>query len=271
MNWRLIDSGSLDGYTNMAIDEAMLALRSSNRIPSTLRLYRWSPPAISIGYFQEFKKGNKNIDMVRRLTGGGAILHDKELTYCLVTSPDNPEIPSRVEESYGLINRAIINSLNKLGINACTRGNGNGKKAPAGNEHFFCFARTSKYDIVVDDKKIAGSAQRRTKGALLHHGSILLDDQGVPGSTSVNSRLGRKIEAGELAEKIIEGFKKELQLRFYLSTLTEEEIELAEKLALAHRDFLNSKYFADCRKGLNRNVDFSGLYRRDIRLSQSYS
>lgn len=264
MKWRLINSGYLDGYTNMAIDEAMFTLCSANCIPPTLRLYGWEPPAISIGYFQSplnppLVRGVGGIDIVRRLTGGGAIFHDKELTFCLVTVFKDSIIPEDVSASYNTICGAVINGLQTLGIDARIRGNGNAaaasvvakadlpqQKSSSVPQPFFCFARPSKYDIVFKDKKLVGSAQRRKNGFLLHHGSILLGDQYLEntgyhnGSTSINSILDRKVEFEELSKNVIQGFKKELSIDLIPGELTEEELELSRKLIVNKKKFTES-------------------------------
>ncbi len=273
MKWRLIQSGHLDGYTNMAIDEAVFTLSATSDIPPTLRLYGWKPPAISIGYFQnhlspppsrerspkatrrgETKERDKllklrydKIDIVRRLTGGGAILHDQELTFCLVTTLKDSIIPDDIFASYNLISRAVIKGLQTLGIETQIRGDGaavrlvtcsqsnrvSNRAVSKQREPFFCFARPSKYDIIFKGKKLVGSAQRRKNGVLLHHGSILLDEQNLDGATSINSILGRKVEWEELGRNIVQGFERKLSIDLVPEELTEEELELSQQLVMA--------------------------------------
>ena len=255
MKWRLINSGHLDGYTNMAIDEAMFTLCAANCIPPTLRLYEWEPPAISVGYFQSplnpplVRGGVGRIDIVRRLTGGGAILHDKELTFCLVTILKDSIIPEDVSASYNTICGAVINGLQSLGIDTRIRGNGNAavpragakadlpqqKSSPLVPQPFFCFARPSKYDIIFEGKKLVGSAQRRKHGIFLHHGSILMDEQNLDGSISINSIAGRKVGLEELSRNIARGFEEELPVDLVPGELTEEELELSQQLAIAKK------------------------------------
>jgi len=266
IKWRLIQSGHQDAYTNMAIDEAMFILTAAGDILPTLRLYGWDPPAISIGYFQEMpvtpsdnktiqsltgqKKetgvlenkhaaaNKKNIDVVRRLTGGGAILHDKELTYCLVAGLKDSVIPENIPDSYGFISEAVISGLRSLGVYAQMRGSqtGAGKKkisgktSPGTKEPFFCFDRSSKYDIIYNNKKISGSAQRRKDGVLLHHGSILLDKENPGTSISINSVLGREIGFEELAQNVIDSFEKKLSVNFMPGELTPDEKKLTREL-----------------------------------------
>ncbi len=283
MKWRLIQSGHLDGYTNMAIDEAMFALSAANYVPATLRLYGWSPPAISIGYFQNYlsppliplppllkggrgdlgfplikgegrtkerdkslKLRHDRIDIVRRLTGGGAILHDRELTFCLVTAFRGSIIPDDIFDSYNLISGAVIKGLQILGIEAQIRGdetalshvgsslsNRGSDRAVSKQREFFCFARQSGYDIIFDGKKLVGSAQRRKDGILLHHGSILLDgEQNPETSIGVNSILGKQVDFKEISKNIVEGFCRTLSIDLIPGELTEEELELSRQLVM---------------------------------------
>jgi lipoate-protein ligase A len=249
VKWRLINSGNLDGYTNMAIDEAMFNLRGVNRgTPPTLRMYGWNPPAISIGYFQSplpsLLRGVGGIDVVRRLTGGGAILHDEELTFCLVADLKDSIIPEDVSASYDMISLAVISGLQALGIAARMRGKesaetalaaSGGKPACRQEQAFFCFSRPSKYDIVFEGRKLVGSAQRRKHGILLHHGSILLGEQNLDGSTSANSILGRKVEPEELGRYVADGFEKEFSTILIPGELTQQELKLSRQLAMNKR------------------------------------
>ena len=253
----------------MAIDETMFNLCGANRgTPPTLRLYGWNPPAISIGYFQSpitpslakgqsllpplsrgeqrgncspLVRGVEEIDVVRRLTGGGAILHNEELTFCLVTSLKDSIIPEDVSASYNMISLAVISGLQALGIAARMRGKESaettlaapgGKPACRQEQAFFCFSRPSKYDIVFEGRKLVGSAQRRKNGLLLHHGSILLDEQNLNGSISVNSILGRKVKMEELGRYVADGFEKEFSASLIPGKLTQQELKLSRQLAM---------------------------------------
>jgi len=176
----------LDGLTNMAIDESLLA-EAAREGPITIRLYRWREPTLSLGHFQtedQFQSDRrvsqkwrlKEIPRVRRKTGGGAILHDQEWTYSIV-------IPSRAEEVskghsdrlYRVVHESIRDGLIALGWAAslaenCTCSPQDRRE----NEPFLCFQRRSPVDIVVGDSKLVGSAQRRSRTGLLQHGSVLL-------------------------------------------------------------------------------------------------
>lgn len=156
---RLLKTGHRNGYWNMALDEVLMKSVSNNAVDTpTLRLYGWFPTAISIGYFQSMDKEidvekckNTGVDLVRRMTGGGAVLHDSELTYSFITR----KYPQNILESYKMICEPIIICLVNLGFNKV-------RFAPLN-------------DVVVEGKKVSGNAQTRKEGILLQHGTILLD------------------------------------------------------------------------------------------------
>lgn len=156
----------LDGFNraswNMAVDEAVLRHRKEMGT-DTLRLYSWEPSAVSIGYFQELHQEvdvdycrEHGIDVVRRITGGGAVYHDRdgEVTYSIVTSLDEHRLGNTILSSYEVICRGIILGLKELGVEA---------------------AFSPVNDIVVSGKKISGNAQTRRFGGILQHGTILYD------------------------------------------------------------------------------------------------
>jgi lipoate---protein ligase len=152
---RTLETGYNSGAWNMALDEVLMNCINYHSMP-ILRIYGWQPPTVSIGYFQsmdeevDIKRCRRmGIDVVRRITGGGAVLHDSELTYSFITNI----YPKNIMESYDLICDPVVVCINKLGFNA--------KFAPLN-------------DIVVDNKKVSGNAQTRKKNTLLQHGTILL-------------------------------------------------------------------------------------------------
>ncbi|MHC4875842.1 MAG: lipoate--protein ligase family protein [Planctomycetota bacterium] len=162
------------GSWNMAADECLLEVATSAGLRA-VRMYQWSEPTVSLGYFQdeaEFRAENRFADLaaVRRLSGGGAILHHLELTYSLVLPAGDP---LAVEPTllYELVHDAILDVLRAAGIAAAMRGED--RKLAA--EPFLCFTRGDRHDIVFEGHKIVGSAQRRRRGAVLQHGSLLLD------------------------------------------------------------------------------------------------
>jgi lipoyl(octanoyl) transferase len=181
--WRLIEDGPGDGRLNMAIDRAILTACDRRQAPATLRLYGWDKPTLSIGYSQnELMDVNReqceqrNIPIVRRFTGGRALLHQHEFTYSLVAPIPHPGIPENLAGAFCAVSKAVIRSLEKAGVTNPemvgkeTRTPGmSRKRSPA------CFSTSNHWEISVKGKKLAGSAQRRLNGAFLQHGSILLD------------------------------------------------------------------------------------------------
>lgn len=178
---RLLNTGSSTGQMNMAVDSAILTGVREGTSPATIRFFRWASPTLSIGYAQEPEKDfrldllEKNgIDLVRRPTGGGAILHERDLCYSVAASLSDPRFPSTLRGSYGMIGEAVILFLNTLGIDAQWGGGKVRGWRPSGAA---CFDSASPFEILTKGRKIVGSAQRRTSGAFLQQGSIMLDGE----------------------------------------------------------------------------------------------
>ncbi len=179
MNIRWIIDPPADGATNMARDEALLQGVGDGRSPATLRFYQWRPATISLGYFQCYADYAAlpppagALPLVRRQTGGGAILHDQELTYSLTLPLHHPLLtnggPHRLYEH---VHSAFAELLRQLGVPVVRGPAGAGACSHGGP--FFCFEHQACFDLVADDKKILGSAQRRTPTAVLQHGSLIL-------------------------------------------------------------------------------------------------
>ncbi|MDN3426801.1 biotin/lipoate A/B protein ligase family protein [Microbacterium sp. APC 3898] len=182
--WIFINSGAGSPAFNMALDEALLAWHSEGLIPPVIRFYSWQPAALSIGYFQNVEK---EIDMeavdrlglgfVRRPTGGRGVLHEHELTYSIIVSEDYPEMPETVTEAYRVLSEGLLEGFKNLGLDAYfsvpdTEEKRADLKKP---KSAVCFDAPSWYEMVVEGKKVAGSAQTRQKGVILQHGAILID------------------------------------------------------------------------------------------------
>lgn len=170
----ILDETPSRGTWNMAVDEALLeGAATSNQM--TLRWYAWRQPTISLGYFQalpEFTADDPlhGLDVVRRLSGGGAILHHHEWTYSCVLPAAHPLV-QRPTELYTVVHEAIIDVVNPLGATARLRGE---RSAADEKQIFLCFLRGDPRDVVLKGHKVVGSAQRRRGGAVLQHGSVLL-------------------------------------------------------------------------------------------------
>jgi lipoate-protein ligase A len=175
MDTRLLIDPPAAGAWNMAVDEVLLESAAHDGA-ATLRFYRWSEPTLSLGYFQDYASRarhlpSRNCPAVRRLTGGGAIVHDRELTYSLVL-PAGHLLAAGRDRLYALVHASLVEALADLGIAAVLVG----ADVPraAADEPFLCFQRRAPGDVLVGAAKVAGSAQRRRRGAVLQHGSVLL-------------------------------------------------------------------------------------------------
>ena len=168
---------ALDGPTNMARDEHLLY--SEELRPAAVRVYAWSPPTISLGCFQRFARVAelpeqvRELAVVRRPTGGGAILHDREVTYCLVIDDTLPIARRAPVELYRLVHTFWREALEQSGIHSEPAPEHYPFPSPR-NGPFFCFQEPGRMDLIVGREKLLGSAQRRIAGRVLQHGSLLL-------------------------------------------------------------------------------------------------
>jgi len=176
--WRLILDPPLSGQVNMDYDIELMEEVASGESPPILRLYRWSPPAVSLGYFQDENEVvdlkaclDAGVDVVRRPTGGRAVLHDQELTYSIIVPEAHPFInKGGVMDAYRAISRGIITAFNLLDIVAVLTPE---EQNRAGLAPGSCFDSSTAYEIQVNGKKVVGSAQLRRDGIILQHGAII--------------------------------------------------------------------------------------------------
>src|SRR3990172_8328587 len=221
--WRLIRDGFNDGYYNMAVDEAIADAVEKGVSPPTLRLYGWKSPTLSIGYSQslenkidtEYCRKNK-IGIVLRPTGGRAVLHDKEVTYSLISPKNNPLFPDNISGTYRVISETLLNGLSFLEIDAILSPKSQIPNPKSQIPNPSCFATTSQYEITVDGKKLIGSAQRRFKNSFLQHGSIPLENH--------HDKLAHCL-----------GFQEEYKSKKFVKLIKEKSISLNE---------LNGKVFS---------------------------
>ncbi|MFV9510200.1 lipoate--protein ligase family protein [Tepidibacillus sp. LV47] len=260
--WRFIDFEYHTPGFNMALDEALLEWHSQKLFPPTIRFYGWDPATLSIGYFQKIyqeinieKVKEHGLGLVRRLTGGRAVLHDQELTYSVIVSEDHPKMPKTVTEAYREISKGLLYGFQELGLNAYfsipeTEEEKENLKRPRSS---VCFDAPSWYELVLEGKKVAGSAQTRQKGVILQHGSILIDldedklfDLFLYPNEQVRRRMQRnfankavtiqevakrKVTLEEVREAFKKGFEQGLNIQLEPYTLTKDEIQYVEQLA----------------------------------------
>ena len=238
----------------MAVDSAILGAVERGEVPPTLRLYRWNLPCISLGYSQPFSAIDyqqlniRGWDVVRRPTGGQAILHTDELTYAVIGPKTDPRLGGGLLHSYRRISEALGEALKILGVPAQVHtGNNHG----AQNQPV-CFENPSDFEITVAGKKIIGSAQARKKEAILQHGTLPLKgdltriievlyyatptqrDQAVrillQKATTVEEVLGREISWEAAAQAFQTGFENTLNIEFQRGDLTNSEMNQAHHL-----------------------------------------
>ena len=239
---RFVYSGYLDGFTNMSIDEAVMYGLQKNRSLPILRIYKWNPPTISIGYFQKSEDINferckeDGIMVVRRLTGGRAVLHDIELTYSIIFTEEDFH-PFKKKEIFQYIAKALTASLEEIGVNAKIAEKSRGDLKSAN-----CFASPAQYEIETKEKqKLIGSAQVIKNGVMLQHGAIPIttaysridkylnrDSGTIKNSSAVSNALGKNISDSELLMALKKGFSYYFPL--FDSKLSDEEIKLANHL-----------------------------------------
>ncbi len=178
--WRLIEDGLCDGVINMATDQAILQACSEDRVPPTLRLYGWRSPALTVGYSQNADRDvdrgrcvELGIPLIRRPTGGRAILHHMELTYCIVAPLSHPLFPQNLKGTYRVIAEALQMGLEELGIRDAVMAMSQ-KGLPRQERSPSCFSSLNHCEIAVQGRKLIGSAQRRLSKAFLQHGSVVI-------------------------------------------------------------------------------------------------
>lgn len=176
--WRVIEHAPAQGAWNMAVDEAILEAVYSKEAPPTLRLYAWEPACLSLGQFQPFAEVDvealpqQGWEVVRRPTGGRAILHVDELTYSVIAPETEPRVAGGVLESYLRLSEALLEALRLLGLSP--EANEKAPDKPKDGFNPVCFEVPSNYEITVGGKKLIGSAQARRLGSILQHGALPL-------------------------------------------------------------------------------------------------
>jgi lipoate-protein ligase A len=261
--WRLIQTPPAPGAWNMAIDEAILEAAGVGTVLPTLRLYSWEPLCLSLGYAQTIadvdftRLSERGWQVVRRPTGGRAILHADELTYSICGPTGDPRLAGSVLESYRSLSAGLIAALHQLNVPAETHA------TTAEQSHGpVCFEEPSNYEITVLGRKLIGSAQARRKEGVLQHGTLPIqgdlgrivqglvfpsDDERRTAAERLHSRaatleenLGRVIPWQRVAQAFVSGFQEALNLSLIPGSLSPAELGRAEELVeskYAHDDW----------------------------------
>lgn len=241
----LLDRDHRDGFYNMALDELLAGEVEAGRLEAYVRLYGWSPPAVSLGRNQREDEVDADacrrdgVDVVRRPTGGRAVFHRDELTYSLAAGINHPVFGGSAMDAYRAIGRGLCRGLRLLGVDAelarATAPESRTGISPS------CFAASGRYELAVGGKKIVGSAQRRFASSFLQQGSVLLvqgQDHGYfknpapPGAfTTAERELGRRVGWDEAAEAMAKGMAEEWGVPLEGHAPGREILERAEALA----------------------------------------
>ena len=254
--WRLILTPPARGAWNMAVDESILeSIHRGDSLP-TLRLYSWTPACLSLGHAQPYadvdsvRLRERGWEVVRRVTGGRAILHTDELTYSVAGPADNPILTGSVLESYSRLAQALLRAVQSLSLPVEMK---EGKADAGGKTNPVCFEVPSTYEITAaGGKKLIGSAQARKKEGVLQHGSLPLTgdltritqalvfkdeftrqnaaDRLRDRATTVESVLGRAVDWETAARSIIHAFEAQLGITFEDGEFTQKEISRTEEL-----------------------------------------
>jgi lipoate-protein ligase A len=255
--WRLILSPPAPGDWNMAVDEALMESAVQNDLAPTLRLYSWEPPCLSLGYAQSVSDVNEVLlaehgwTLVRRPTGGRAILHTDEITYSITGRLEDPIFSGSILESYHRLAAALLSAITFLDVTADLKE----IKDPStqnGGTDAVCFEVASNYEITYQGKKLIGSAQARRNQGFLQHGSLPLfgnldrinevirypsaeernsaKDRLLKHATTLETVLGFRVSWQKAADAFIAGFQKALGIEFERSKLSVEETERVQQL-----------------------------------------
>ena len=254
--WRLLYTPPSTGAWNMAVDESILEHIYRGEAQPTLRLYSWNPPCLSLGHAQSFKDvdvarlNSHGWDVVRRVTGGRAILHTDELTYSVTGSAEEPVLSGGVLESYNRLAQALLHAVQSLSVPVEMKEHEDGHTQQ--NLNPVCFEVPSTYEITVNGKKLIGSAQARKKEGVLQHGSLPLTgdltricdalifenesaretakERLLARATTVESVLGVGTDWETAAQAFVKGFEAKLGIQFERSEMSQSESQRAEEL-----------------------------------------
>ena len=260
MAWRLLDFQYRNIFENMAVDEAIFRETIKNKKYPTIRFYGSNPAAVSIGYFQDAKKElniekcrDEGIDIARRITGGKAVFHCNEITYCVVAGKYEKIFPVDISGTYQVISKCIARGLSDLGIGADLAEDG--RIQAEAEMKSCCFSVPSKNELLVGGRKICGSAQVRRREGFLQHGLLLLDFNPertaeflLPARTpeqlkklrqsvtAVNDELASPVDELEICSRLRRSFVRELGIDLKEGALTPAEETLKNELMKKYTD-----------------------------------
>ncbi len=254
MEWRYIHSGAMSGAMNMALDESLLQSVVAGTSPPILRLYRWQPATVTLGYAQSAQSDinleacrDANLDLVRRMTGGRAVLHACEVTYAVIAPVQQGFFEGSVLECYRVIAEALQLALVNLGLTAHLVP-GRRQATRLHSDRAVCFTAPSQYELLIEGCKVAGSAQKRQGRGFLQHGSLPLEmdlallDRILPGGRGgavakrfqkvgwLNRWSERPLNIDEVEKKLVAAFRQHLNVQWVDSQPTSAELRLAGRL-----------------------------------------
>jgi len=227
-SWRLLNTWDESAEFHMGFDQAQL--EAGCQTP-TLRLYTWSPDALSLGYFQrkaDVRDLGLATDVVRRMTGGGAIHHVNELTFSITVAPGHSLYRGPVGPSYTRVHGAIARALSEVNVDARLRGES--EASSDRNDTGMCFHESTALDLIWNGRKGVGSAQRRKATGILHHGSIKLAPSALESGVATVSDNGRAPGPQEFAPILCRAFEDELDIQLSPSRALDQELAAASRL-----------------------------------------
>ena len=254
--WRFLFYSINSAVRNMAVDEAIFRASQHEGSMPTLRFYGWEPAAVSIGFFQDLSldinieacRSNK-IHIVRRITGGRAVFHSAELTYSIIGREEDPKFPAGILNRYRIISECISSTLSHFGVQAEMKKER--RNSTEKNLDGFCFSAPSQYELLVNGKKICGSAQARSNGSFLQHGSLLIDldpsltcalmsfdktnrEEKIADiektTTCINFEVNRSIYLNDLCAVLAASFESKFAIRLIPGTLNSDELSMVDNL-----------------------------------------
>lgn len=262
--FRLVSTEPMDGAMNMAVDEALLIASGRSGASPVIRFYRWAGPTLTLGAFQSADEidwdacARDGVEVVRRITGGRAVLHGADFTYSVSANRSTLQFPDEIRGSFFAVSRALVAGLARLGVEA----QASSTSRPGQRREPFCFAATSWFEIEERGRKLIGSAQRRFRNSFLQQGSmpmafeaesfyryIRFPDPSRRAEAVAAARLAvcdlagtaeRPVTFDDVVNAFAAGFEETLAVSLKPSGLTEDERRLAHELRRAR--YTNSEW-----------------------------